>query len=97
MLGLDAKMSAKQASTWESIRSRGRRNFQINVGVLRWGLPTAILWSLWMGYLRGWNELWFYAPYSLIAFPLVGYYFFAPRCWRTNERRWEQFRNDGGA
>lgn len=66
------------------INTWNRRKFVLIVGVLGWGVPTAVLYSL----LQAWSnplELLIMLPISLIIFPLAGI-LFGLAMWWVKER-----------
>jgi len=63
------------AKKWPEFQKLGRKQFILRYGVLGWGLPVAIGWSLSMAHQNGWNQFLFFFIPSLIVFPLGGILF----------------------
>jgi hypothetical protein len=63
------------ADKWPEFKKLGRKQFVLRYGVLGWGLPVAIGWSLSMAHQNGWNQFLFFLIPSLIVFPLGGVLF----------------------
>jgi hypothetical protein len=91
-----AKLSDKQAAAWARTRQLGRSSFVWRRGVLAWGVPMAIAWPLVMGFFKGWEELTFLVPISLIIFPIGGM-FFGRKLWDAVERNYEGYVRDNPA
>ena len=71
---------------WPQFKELGRKQFVLRYGVLGWGLPVAIGWSLSMAHQNGWNQILFYLIPALIVFPLGGI-LFGRFLWWWCERR----------
>ena len=56
-------------------RRLGRKKFVWLYGVLGWGVPTAVLFSLLRAYAEGWETLPVMLAISLAVFPLGGIVF----------------------
>ena len=65
-------MSASTSEKWARASRLGRNRFVWRYGILGWGLPTAILFSLMRGYSEGWDQLPVILAISLVLFPLGG-------------------------
>ncbi|WP_207952245.1 hypothetical protein [Paenibacillus turpanensis] len=72
-------MNEKQMRRWERKRSNGKWSFVILSGMLGWGIPTAILFTIFTFILDHgfqWEQIgsdfWETAVTSLIVFPLGG-------------------------
>ena len=61
----------------------------LRYGVLYWGISVAVIWSLAMGVLEGWNQFPFLLIGALIIFPIGGY-FWAGWTWRRIEAQYRQ-------
>ncbi|QWU15322.1 hypothetical protein SAMN04487895_10814 [Paenibacillus sophorae] len=48
-------MNQKQRMKWEQLRSKGKKNFIIYKGILGWGIPTAILFTLFMSFMENYS------------------------------------------
>jgi hypothetical protein len=83
------KMTPQQAERWAKIRAKGRNRFVRLVGVVGWGLPVAVLWSLTMAAIQGWDRIWLYLPIALVGFPVAGYWF-GSTLWRKVEVLYQQ-------
>jgi hypothetical protein len=79
----------KRWGKWRQVRARGRRRFVWVNGVVGWGIPTAILWSIWMGYSIGWNRTVSFLISALIFFPIGGY-FWGAWMWYWMERSYKK-------
>lgn len=66
-------MFATSTKKSDKIRKLGRSKFIWRYGVLGWGLSTAILFSLVMGYTEGWDGFVFKLIPALVLFPIGGY------------------------
>lgn len=81
-------MNKKERIKWEKIRSTGKRNFVIQYGVIRWGIPAAILWSFLMHFWRP-EEPWYIRPLvALVIFPIGGI-FWGILVWNINENKYK--------
>lgn len=80
-----AMTAEERLAKWERVRAAGRDRFVMRCGVLGWGVPTAILYSL-AGLLweRGLGEFALRLAISLLLFPLGGY-FWGAIMWRHFE------------
>jgi hypothetical protein len=70
---------------WARARRLGRKRFVWLYGVLGWGVPTAILFSILRAYAEGWEQLPVILAISLAIFPLGGIVF-GRVMWRCLER-----------
>ena len=71
---------------WARFRQLGRTQYVVRYGVLGWGVPTAIVFSLIQSYRSGWDTLPFHLIPALIIFPLAGIAF--GRCmWKMRENK----------
>jgi hypothetical protein len=75
---------------WKLTRSRGRNRFILVTGVLGWGLTTAVIWSLLMAGIQGWNRLPTLLPIAIIVFPICGY-FFGTFVWKSTETKYYEY------
>ncbi len=80
------KMNPRDVERWEKTRRMGRGRYVWLVGVIIWGLPTGVLWSLLMGMREGWEQFPIFLILGLIGFPLCGY-FFGTWTWLLSEKR----------
>jgi hypothetical protein len=76
----------RDSEKWVKLSKMGRSRFVLLYGVLGWGVPTAILFSLLRGYERGWAEFPVNLVLSLIMFPLAGIVW-GRWMWKFLERR----------
>jgi hypothetical protein len=65
-------MSASHAEKWAKISKLGHTRFVLYFGVLGWGLPTAILFTLLQAYEEGWDGFLVRLIVSAILFPIGG-------------------------
>ncbi|MEK4511954.1 hypothetical protein EJP82_17550 [Paenibacillus anaericanus] len=88
-------MDEKAAERWDDIRAKGRNHFIINTGVIRWGLGTAILFSIIVTYMnKGAAGITFTDQdflrnfiISLIIFPIGGY-FWGAWMWKSQVKKY---------
>ncbi len=83
------KMTPQQAERWARTRAKGRTRYIWLAGVVSWGLPVAVFWSVAMAAIQGWDRLWLYHPVALVGFPIGGYWF-GSAMWRKLEALYEQ-------
>lgn len=76
---------AERLKKWSEIRVRGRERFVREYGMLVWGLPTAVFWSVGLAYREGLEQLPILLPVALAAFPLAGIWV-GRLLWNANER-----------
>lgn len=80
-------MKQAELEKWEKFRKNGRKNYVIKIGVLSWGVSTAILWSVIMHIMHP-QELWYVRPLiALVLFPIGGI-FFGLWTWKINEKKY---------
>jgi len=79
-------MSNSHSEKWAKLSKLGRTQYVLRFGVLGWGIPTAILFSLIQGYRFGWDGFLFQLIPALILFPIGGI-FFGRFMWRTLENK----------
>jgi hypothetical protein len=79
-------MSQSDAEKWAKLCKLGRTQFVLRYGVLGWGIPTAILFSLIQSYRFGWDGFLFQLLPALILFPIGGI-FFGRFMWRMLENK----------
>ena len=82
--------SAARAARWAAIRKRGRRRYILLTGVLAYGLPTALLWSVLMKLTGAAGPFGGLLAIALVIFPLGGIAF-GRRMWSINERRYQEW------
>jgi hypothetical protein len=81
-------MTEKQLSKWKQTRSHGRGRYILLSGILGWGIPTAILFSLILCRFKpGIDQFILRLVISLVIFPIGGY-FFGSAMWRLSEKRY---------
>jgi len=80
MMEKSSKQS-KQLERLRKIRSRGRGHFILWYGVLVWGVSTAVLSSLLMGWLKTDRTFFDYAPTAFVIFPIAGVFWGASMWW----------------
>jgi hypothetical protein len=79
-------MSNSDSEKWTRFSKLGRTRYVLRFGVLGWGIPTAILFSLVQGYRFGWDGFLFQLIPALILFPIGGI-FFGRFMWRALENK----------
>ena len=83
-------MNSNQILKWEILRQQGKIAFVIKFGVIRWGLFTALFFSLLMHFLQPMESLWLRPLISFVLFPLGGI-FFGLSVWTNNEDKYRKF------
>lgn len=68
--------------------ARGKRAFVIRYGVIGWGIPTALLWTLFMAWWNDDASPWLLLGIALVLFPLGGIWF--------GRWMWKQLGGDAG-
>ena len=63
-------MSQSSEEAWAKAIKLGRKQFILRFGVLAWGVPTAIMFSIAEAYLHGWDT--YPTLCRVILFPLGG-------------------------
>ena len=79
-------MSNSDSEKLAKLGKLGRTQYVLRFGVLGWGIPTAILFSLIQGYRFGWDGFLFHLVPALILFPIGGI-FFGRFMWRALENK----------
>ncbi len=69
---------------WALARTMSRGKFVQKYGILLWGIPTAILWSLAMACVSGFDRLPILISIALVLSPFSGFCF-GHLLWITNE------------
>lgn len=86
-------MDEKARIKWEKLRVMGKRKFVIQFGVLRWGILTAVLWSVFMHIAQP-VEQWYIRPLiALVLFPLGGA-FVGIISWNSNEKKYAEVKKE---
>jgi hypothetical protein len=79
-------MSNSESEQWAKFSKLGRTQYVLRYGVLGWGVPTAILFSLIDSYRFGWEGFLSQIVPALVIFPVGGIFF--GRCmWRLLENK----------
>ncbi|WP_145939607.1 hypothetical protein [Paenibacillus glacialis] len=84
-------MNERSEKRWEKMRAKGKRHFVVNSGVLRWGLTTAVLYSIFVTYLNNGltgillNDFLRTLLIAVILFPIGGY-FWGIWVWKWQEK-----------
>jgi hypothetical protein len=79
-------MSNSDSEKRAKLSKLGRTQYVLRFGVLGWGVPTAILFSLVQGYRFGWDGFLFQLIPALILFPIGGI-LFGRLMWRALENK----------
>ena len=87
-------MFRSTAEKWAKYGKLGRTQYVFRYGVVGWGVPTAILYSLIRGYVEGWDEFPYQLLFAIIAFPLMGI-FIGRLNWRWFEKRHKKAATNG--
>jgi hypothetical protein len=87
------KMTPRQVEGWSKTRAKGRTRFVWLTGVVSWGVPVAIIWSVAMASFKGWDRFPHLLRIALILFPIAGYWF-GSYVWRKSEEQYEQTLGD---
>jgi hypothetical protein len=80
-------MSNSNSEKSAKLSKLGRTQFVLRFGVLGWGIPTAILFSLVQGYRSGWDGFLFELILALLIFPLGGILFGRIMWWVLENKR----------
>jgi hypothetical protein len=83
--GQRAAMSETTLRGWAKTRTLGQSAFILKYGILGWGVPTAILWSVLVAADEGLAALPILLLFALTLFP-VGGYVFGRVLWAVLER-----------
>lgn len=73
--GSGAIMTQVKHQGWARTLKMGQSEFVWKFGILGWGFPTAILWSLLISNQQGSARLFVLLPIALILFPIGGFAF----------------------
>lgn len=68
-------MSNSESDKWAKFSKLGRTQYVLRYGVLGWGIPTAIMFSVIQSYRFGWDGFLFQLVPALIMFPIGGIFF----------------------
>ena len=68
-------MSNSESEQWAKFTKLGRTQYVLRYGVLGWGVPTAILFSLIDSYRFGWAGFLSQIVPALVIFPVGGIFF----------------------
>ncbi len=79
-------MSLSEPLDLRRLTKLGRKRYILRVGVLGWGVPVAILFSLVQGFQLGWDGFLFHLIPALVLFPIGGI-FFGMIMWRMARRK----------
>jgi uncharacterized membrane protein YvlD (DUF360 family) len=80
---------------WKKTRQKGREKYILVNGVLAWGIPTALVWSVTMAILQPSENIWVRPLIALVIFPLggIGFGYFT---WNASEKQYKaKFTNKG--
>jgi len=86
-------MNDRSRREWEKLRIEGKSHFVIKSGVLRWGLSTAILYTLYLHLLEnGWTLSGNIISKAVLAFLLfpIGGYFWGIWVWSWQEKKYRK-------
>lgn len=91
-------MKDRQREKWEKLRAKGKKKFVIYNGILGWGVPTAILFSLAMTFLDSYSvqidkEFFKLLIISIILFPFGGI-FWGLWVWAWSEKLYKANTNN---
>ena len=79
-------MLASNAEKWDKFSKLGYNRFVLFIGVLGWGLPTSILFTLIQTFEEGWDGFLVRLIISAILFPIGGIAF-GHFMWKWLERK----------
>jgi hypothetical protein len=89
-------MKEDKIREWEATRKGGKWRFVLKQGVLRWGVVTALLFSILMHFVQPQEPIWLRPLISIVVFPLggilFGYWLWA--IGERNYRKWQQSQGD---
>ena len=84
-------MSPAAADRWEHVRAGGRARFVWLKGALLWGAATGVCFVVFAAGWRGPAALPRLAAWSLLLFPVAGY-FYGRWVWSVNEAAYREAR-----
>lgn len=73
------------AANWAKAKELGRAPYIVHYGVVGWGVPVAVVYSLLEAVTDGWSAFVPTLGVSLILFPVVGF-FVGLFAWKQMER-----------
>jgi hypothetical protein len=73
-------MKEKKKMKWEKIRAKGKKNFVIFNGVIGWGVPTAILYTILISFMENYSlsfdrDFFELLIISIVLFPIGGVFY----------------------
>jgi hypothetical protein len=80
-------LTEQQRRHWELKRRKGPWRYTLMHGVLLWGVPVGIVWSIVMAAMQGWNKFPLLLGLALVGFPLGGIVY-GRLMWRIFEARY---------
>ena len=85
-------MKTSEMEKWKKTRSKGKKKFIIQNGVLGWGLTTGIFWSIIMNYTSESNSFPNFISLLIPALILfsIGGYFWGILVWNITEKKYQK-------
>ncbi len=80
-----------QLERWAQTRQMGRTNFVVRIGVLAWGLPMLIFFSLYFGIKRGWDQIFTMLPIMTMTC-IIGGALFGLAMWYMSEAQYSKYK-----
>jgi asparagine N-glycosylation enzyme membrane subunit Stt3 len=82
-------MDVAKKQKWAKIREQGRMAYVLKYGVVGWGVPTGVMFSIVMAAMQGWERFWVLLAVSLILFPIGGIAF-GVLTWKASESKYQE-------
>lgn len=84
-------MKEKDKKYWKKIREKGKRHFILYRGIIGWGIPTGILYTIMIKGLKGVTigDILGKLIISIIVFPIGGY-FWGLWVWNIQEKKYKK-------
>jgi hypothetical protein len=78
-------MNSEQKEKWKRIRSKGKIRFILLRGVLSWGFPVGLIYSLW----THWSESIMIKVLSIVIFMVFGGFIWGLLYWMSMEKKYK--------
>ena len=82
-------MDVAKKKKWAKTREQGRTAYVLKYGVIGWGIPTAVMFSIVLAAIQGWDRIWILLVVSLIFFPIGGIAF-GILTWKASEAKYQK-------
>ena len=90
-----SNMTDTKMKRWEKQRAQGRISFVFKVGVLFWGILTALMWSILMYFIDPQEPVWARPLLVLVIFPIAGF-FWGFWVWSIIEKKYQSWMHTSG-